>query len=213
MRRDEDEDDDEIEEDFSDSRRRPRALFPSVVMVAGIVWIGFGALSLLGTLLTVIQAAGNRQAGGDASTAAVSIFCGGFIGISLLICGFQAVTGKGSDTALLFGAIVSILIGALYLLCGGFLAIGVGAFANNFGGGNNNPLANLFGAAAAIVIGIFLVFAVLLIGSGVLALAGRNAYRDWKEGSVSRYRRRTRRRDEEDEEDEDDDREERRDLR
>jgi hypothetical protein len=195
---DEDDDvDDEFEEGFSDAGSRRVAQYPNFLMVAGIIWMGSGALNLVSSFFKLSQA--GNQAG---------VCCGGLIGIGLLVCGFQVVTGRGSGVWVMVGAILSLLFGLLQAFCGTYVVLGGGMPG---GAGNNGGVpVNLLNDAALVVGIIVLVLGLTLILSGVLALAGRNSYFAWKEDSETRFRERSREKDEVDADEEDvDDREDR----
>ena len=80
----------------------PRHKLPGAAMFSAIIWIIFGSLQLLGALISL--------AGGRPGPA---LIIGIGIGVSLLMGGIQTATGKAKS--LLGPAIVSIIIGALYL--------------------------------------------------------------------------------------------------
>ena len=107
------------------------------------------------------------------------------IGIAFLSCGIQTVTGKAKDT--MGNAIGSILLGGVLLLAG--LAIAVfGVMGNKAGGpGPGMPKEVMFIAGIiAGFLGLFLVIA------GIMALAGRSGYREWRQYHFPSRRRRRR---------------------
>jgi hypothetical protein len=196
-------DDEEIDEDFSEATRRGSAKFPGIVMAAGVIWICFGVLGMTGALLGAIAGGMNQPGGGGANMCSNCV--SGLIAFAFLYCGYQTVTGKAAGT--LGNGIGSLVIGALITLCGTIITVGGGVIAaGNFGGGNNAGLPNnLLGGVLAAVGVLYLVFGLTLVLAGVFALMGRNAYRDWKEVNSPRSRRRKRRVEVEDEDDEDED--------
>ena len=190
-----DEDDDELETDERVTRN-----FPGGVMAAGIIWIGIGALQLLGSMFNLASLGANQQAGAQGAPGASSGICCGFlIGLAFLYCGVQTVTGKAKDT--LGNSIGSLLLGTLEVVAGIALAILVGALA---GAGGNAQ----FGAGIAIIIGAIVgIFGSILILAGILGLVGRKGYLDWRAENApgERNRRRRRRVVEEDDEDDEED--------
>jgi hypothetical protein len=198
-------DDEEIDEDFSESTRRGSAKFPGIVMAAGVIWICFGALGMIGSLLGAMAGGMNQQGGAGPNMCSNCV--SGLIAFAFLYCGYQTVTGKAAGT--LGNGIGSLVIGALITLCGTLITVGGGVLAaGNFGGGNNAGVPNnLLGGILAAVGVLYLVFGLTLVLAGVFALMGRNAYRDWKEVNSPRSRRRKRRNvevEDQDELDEDD---------
>lgn len=183
--RDYDEDDSEEFDDRDRNRTRsPR--FPGTVMASGIIWIGFGTLNLLGTMLIFANVAANPGARPTAPC------CAGGIGIAFLVCGLQTVLGKASDT--LGNSIGSLVFGLIYML----LAAGVAAFGGAVVGKQNaaNDAEMLFLVIFLGSIGFTLEVAALL------GFMGRTAYRDWREAAAPRRgRRQPRRRDEDDADD------------
>jgi hypothetical protein len=192
---DEYDDDRDRDEDYG-AHEAPR--FPMSVRVAGIIWIGFGALGIINVLVGLAMMAAQQGQGGAGAPS--SPCCGAFIAFAFLYCGYQTVTGKASDT--LSNAIGSLVIGSLQLLIGGILLFG-GAFLAqnpNFGGGPNGlpPEALII---LAILIGLM---GTGLITAGIMALVGRRQYREWREArdeAERPARRRPRRRREESDED------------
>lgn len=187
-----------MRDDYDDDYDRRRVPFPTPVMIAGIVWIGAGGLSLVNAVLSISQAGGG---GGGANPG--SGFCAGLIGVAFLVCGYQTVTGKATDTR--GNAIGSILLGLLQVLIGVAVAVfGVGAAAANPNANPNaggpNPPAALAGIMV-VVGGIVAVVGVTLITAGILALAGRRQYLDWRRDNGHPVGRRGRDRDYDDEDD------------
>src|SRR5436309_3016592 len=104
--------------------------YPRAVRAAGVIWIVFGGLILLGAAVNLLLTVG-RQAG-DGATAAGGV-CGGlfaaFIGGVFVHVGVQSISGTARDT--LGNGIGSILFGVLYAAYGLFLMVGaVAARAN-----------------------------------------------------------------------------------
>jgi hypothetical protein len=177
--------DDDLDEPFDD---RPIP-FPTVVMVAGVIWICVGTLAIIANMAVLGMGAGKQD-----PTSPGTACCSGLIGLAFVACGYQTVTGKAKDT--LGNASGSICLGLLQLL--GAALIGFGAL----DGRNPNqqkppPEVNLVIAVMVAVMGS------ILIVAGVLALAGRAGYREWRREYTAEGRRRSRppRRDEPEEPD------------
>lgn len=165
--------------------------------IAGVIWIGAGALSLINMVITFAQQGGGNAAPGTNPASGV---CAGLIGLAFLVCGYQTVTGQASDTR--GNGIGSILLGLLQFLIGGaILALGGAGVAANANAGNPN---NAAPAGVVVVIGLMIVaVGLVMITAGVLALIGRTAYLEWKRENAprpSRRKRSSRRRDDEDDE-------------
>jgi hypothetical protein len=189
-------DDDDDDEDLRDEDESPPR-FPGIVMAAGVIWIGGGSLALISAmgnlaLLGANQGA-NQQAGG-APGAIGGGCCSGLVGIAFLVCGFQTVTGKSSDT--LGNGIGSLVLGLLALLIaagtvfGGFVLLG-----------NQNAPGQALAAGIIVAAGLFGLCGAALILAGILALVGRSAYREWRLAYAPRPRRRRRRRPRDDDDD------------
>lgn len=142
--------------------------YPKTVQVAGAVWIIYGIVALvnLAFLILFIVGAGEGQPGADreAQKAAIALAtCFGMfqalIGLVFIHVGLQSVRGTARDT--LGNGIGSLLFGLINLAQGGRLGI----------------------AGDFVLAGFCFLFGVLLIGAGVLALAGRREYRQWREAS------------------------------
>lgn len=183
------------DDDYDDADRPPprgRPAFPGVVMAAGIMWIGFGAMALLVMVSNFVMTAVNPNAA-PARGADLCCACGiGVVGAAFLYCGIRTVTGKGVDP---FGtSIGSLVVG---LACLAFAALAV--FAGVIQGGNLRGLPEevIILAAAG-----YAVFGLVLILAGTFGVIGRSQYLWWRtENGRRRYRRR--RDDDEDEEYED----------
>lgn len=193
-------DDDEYDDRDDDRDDDGPAPFPLGVRLAGVVWIGFGVLSLINLAVSFAVAGGNRGPGATPGSGA----CGALIGVVFLACGYQTVTGTAKDTR--GNGIGSIVFGLLQLLVGGAIAVlGVGGANANPGNPANGgpPLAGVMLITGAVVAAM----GVAMITAGVLALVGRRAYLDWRRENAPdeqrRRRRRPRRPDYEDDEYED----------
>lgn len=186
--------DEEFDEDNGPGdRRADTPAFPIAVKLAGIAWIGFGAVEWIAVILALAQSGANQGAGGRPQP--LTPCCPGLVGLAFLVCGYQTVTGKTKDT--LGNSIGSILLGLLQLAVG--VAIGLFGVAAN----NRNNDGGLMGAVLAAILGLL---GAGLIAAGVLALVGRSAYRDWRRSQKAARLRRSY----DDDDDEDDDRNDRR---
>jgi hypothetical protein len=174
--------DDYDELDEIEFRRPP---VPGTVRAAGVIWIVFGCLILLGAAANLVVSVGAAGAGAGPRAAApgqppagVGI-CGALVnalfGAAFVFVGVQSFNGTARDT--LGNGIGSIGIGLLNGGCGAlFVAAGVA------GGGAGAPLAVVVGAAS--ILG-----GLGLLAAGVLALVGRAGYRAYKDSGRRRRRR------------------------
>jgi len=143
-------------------------------MAAGIIWVVYGVLSIIGTVATYAQPARNQDA-------PLGTCCGGMIGIAFLVVGYLTVTGKAKDTR--GNGVGSFVLGLLALL---------GAAVLGFGGADQGKKANEPVPPEEdqlIIAAIVAVFACTLILAGILALAGRNDYFRWRADNASDRRR------------------------
>jgi hypothetical protein len=178
-----------------------------IVMAAGVIWIGVGSLSLISAMANLalqgvnqqaLQGA-NQQVGGapGVKVRKVSdggVCCSGLIGIAFLVCGYQTVTGKSSDT--LGNGIGSLVLGLLALLVAAGAAFGGFALL-----GNQNAPGQGLAVGMMVIAGLVGLWGATLLLAGILALAGRSAYREWRLAFAPRPRRRRRRRREDDDDD------------
>jgi hypothetical protein len=161
--------------------------FPILVRVAGVLWLCFGSIGLLGAILGFVL--NTQQAGGGAGKSSpVPNCCGMLIPIVFLHVGLQTVQGKAKDT--LGNGIGSIVFGMFYLAVAGvFIFLENNAFAGKGLGG--------LGMVVGLIAGLF---GLLLLLAGTMALVSRTQYKAWRRENQPAKRRRRR----EDEEDEDD---------
>lgn len=183
----------EMDDDDQDEPR-PLPRVPGLVRTAGVLWIAYGSLGLLTTLVGFIMQAGNQAAAGGnpGGNTPTSPCCSIIITIAFMYCGIQSLQGTAKDT--LGNSIGSLVFGALQFAAGVFfILVGLEII----------QLA-MFVREAALAIGAYVVFmSSLLLAAGVLGLMGRSAYREWREVAHPRKKRRRPRREEEvDEEDE-----------
>jgi hypothetical protein len=154
---------DEYDDEASDDRG---PAFPVLVRVAGVIWILFGMLGLVGTLLQFAAIGAAKAApGAGPGPAASTPCCGLLIALGFLAVGYQTVTGKAKDT--LGNAIGSIGIGLLY-----YALIAVFALAMPPGG--------IPGPPDYLLYALFVGFGTLLVLAGGLALVGRPQYKAWR---------------------------------
>jgi predicted Zn finger-like uncharacterized protein len=165
-----DEDDDpapvaEIDDDEDSAppiRKRGRAEFPISVLVAGVIWVVYGGVLLLGTLelfsegvkLVVHE---DRQHAGPMRTivVCVSVFVGA-IAVAFIGMGVQSIRAASRD--ILWRSVVSIIFGVLGLLSAAAQLL------------MGNVLVGIMG---------FIMGAGLIL-AGVLALQARYAYKRWR---------------------------------
>jgi hypothetical protein len=171
-------DDDDEEDDYDrDAAARRGPPYPVVVKMAGIVWIVFGSIIVLRTLivLALVMAAsapaGGPVGGGAPRGAVISgavclVVFVGLIAAAFIFVGVQSVRGTAPGTV--GNGIGSIVFGAL----------------------------NLFSVVTAVLAksyvdaGLSFLFVAALIGAGVLALVGTSAYQEWRYFYKPRKRRR-----------------------
>jgi len=146
---------------------------PGAAIAAGVVWIVFGSLSVLGAILQLVTTlAGGEQDGGGASYRAgrmSGMFCGAAIGAAFIRAGIQTVRGSADDVQ--GNAIGSLLLGGLYALLG---------------------LVALFASIdLAKVVGLIMLFlALTLFAAGAIALSARSDYLEYRDKPRRRRRRR-----------------------
>lgn len=155
--------------DFGDETRRPggAATLPSTVYAAGVVWIVFGCLILLNSLVTLFVPAPQPQPGENQPAPNVCpVLIGVLFGVVFIHVGLQSVKGTAKDT--LGNGIGSIVIG---LGNGGFGALMVvGGLA----------LGGTVGLIACVGGGISVLCGLGLLTAGALALVGRADYKAWR---------------------------------
>lgn len=201
-------DEDEDEDDWPRGRRMDRerdddyggdggedftepVTFPAIVRVAGIIWLCVGGLSTL-NMAAAFLLGGVNNAGVGAGPGCCPGLVAGVVAFAFLHCGYQTVTGKAKDT--LGNGIGSIVLGLLQLA--GALLIGVGGVLAQNQGANGPPPEVLM--AVAVVAGVL---GAALVLAGILALAGRSRYREWREVNAPPPKRRRRPRRERDDAD------------
>ncbi len=126
----------------------PNARRPGVVTAAAVLWIIFGALGLLGQLMTLTRGVRPQAMVGLA------------IAVAFIVAGVQTISGKAKDT--LGNGIGAIVIGVLNV---GFLFYLM-------------TVAPRFMAGAILLTGAPV--ALGLVVGGILALVGRQGYREWR---------------------------------
>jgi hypothetical protein len=165
-----------------DSRRRGGTEFPGGVKAAGFIWIGFGVIGLINSVLNIALNAGQAAAGGGGAAGPspyAGVGCGVLFAIAFLIVGIQTVKGTAKST--LGNGIGSIIFGVLYLTCGGFALLGSGMMP-----------AGADATLVMVVSIIMLILGMLLLLAGVLALMGKSAYEAWREAEgLAKPKRRT----------------------
>jgi hypothetical protein len=145
--------------------------YPSVVTAAGVLWITFGCLTILGMAMSFLSAVivaankGGQAGAGAISGAACGSIIGGLIAFLFIRVGIQNVRGAARDT--LGNGIGSILFALLPLAVAAYFA-SRGEFIE----------AGIEGMVAAI-----------LLAAGILALAGRSQYKVWRKPQLARQKR------------------------
>ncbi len=174
-RNDRDQDDDqaprETERDFEREYNDGPVEYPKPVSVAGVLWIVFGAITLLNVAVGLLLVAAVAGGFGELGARGTGMVCGAVLsalfGAVFIHVGVQSVRGTARDT--LGNGIGSIIFGLLQLAVGVLKMI----------------------QADAIVGSIGLLSGVGLLVAGVLALVGRDKYKAWRRSQrVERDRRR-----------------------
>jgi hypothetical protein len=143
-------------------RAAPIVRFPAAVRAAGIIWIGLGVFSLVSAILSlflnIVPAAANpgQLIQGNPCLSA----CGLLLAIAFLSMGGQTV--RGTSRGVVENGICSVLLGLLNVAGAIFLLAGAEHF--------------VFIVVAALSGGL----GVALLTAGILAVAGRNAYAEWR---------------------------------
>ena len=154
---------DEKPRDFDQERsERGGKPFPNIVMFAGLIWMGVGALGMVSSFLSMGMNPNNQAASPGGAC------CPALFAFAFLYCGYQTVTGTAKDTRGNAGG--SILFGMLQVLVAGFIGFG------GFGAGNPQQPAEV-----VVVAGVVGLMGGSLILAGILALAGRTDYLEWRE--------------------------------
>jgi hypothetical protein len=144
------------------------------VTAAGIIWIVFGSLSVLGAIFQLILAfAGGKGGAQDRASPAgqtPGALCGALFGAVFIHVGLQSIRGNAKDV--LGNAIGSIIFGVLYTGIGGILII--------------------FTGESVLIITAVLLFllALALYSAGVLALVGRSDYQAFRRATDRPRKRR-----------------------
>lgn len=177
-------------DDGPDPDDAPR--FPGGAIAAGIIWIAFGGLGLLGigmNLLSfaVLQPQNAPPAGPPLAAMACVFGCFGLIAGAFLYAGIQTVRGAARDT--LGNAVGSIV---LAVPAYGFAAMGVFMGAVGVGGpaGGGAPPPNFMIAAGVMVAVVYGLAGTTLLAAGVMALYARQSYLAWRAANGLGPRRR-----------------------
>jgi len=162
-----------VEEDEwedEDDIRKP-AEIPGAVIGAGVIWIVFGSLSVLGAIIELVlfavRAAGEEGGGISSRTSGVS--CGALVGAAFIHVGIQTIRGTAKDVV--GNAVGSFVFGMLYLI-GAILCLFLSLDIAKFVG----------------IICFFLALA--LFSAGIMALVSRSEYLDYRSSRRRRRRRR-----------------------
>ena len=158
--------------------------FPTLVRIAGILWIAFGVIGVCSAIAGFAMQGGNANAGAGGGPNPASNCCGILIPAAFLYVGIQTVQGKATDT--LGNGIGSLVFGLIYLAVAGACFV------------MGNKLLAGAGGLAMFVGLVVAVFAGMLIGAGTMALVSRQEYKDWRRENRPRKRPRRNRDDNDD---------------
>lgn len=177
-------------DDEYDDRDRDRVPFPITAKIAGIIWMVFGTIGLIGQVVSMGMNAGN---GNPASP-----ICGFLIAITFLVIGFQTLRGTAKTT--LGNGVGSIVFAVLYFGIAAVFFFGLFGLA---AAGNNGGQVQAMQEVAVVVALILCAFGVLLLVAGVMAVIGNTDYRAWRvsEG-LAKPKSRPKRRDDDEDDDE-----------
>jgi hypothetical protein len=168
-------------DDYDDRPKRPVVPFPPGIRAAGIIWIGFGILGLIGAGLSFAlnAAAAAANAGQPVGGNVCGSACIALFALSFLLIGVQTVKGTAKGT--LGNGIGSLIFGLLYAAIAVIAIIAGARFA---GGPQGLPI---------VVTTIYAMLAMALLTAGLLAVVGRQAYAEWRvmHGFSTRARPRT----------------------
>lgn len=152
----------DLENEDRDLDFRLRSPYPTGVLVAGIIWIVFGALIILNVLVMLVIL-GSHDSGENGARMAGGV-CAGLFGVAFLVVGIQSVRGTARDT--MGNAIGSILFSLL-----------------EFGLG----LVYAFKEEYLQVVFTFFAGTGLMV-AGILALVARDSYMAWRRDQRTRRR-------------------------
>ena len=164
---------DEEDEDFDDrDLERERRSVPGLVTAAGIIWLLFGGLALLGAIVQVALFLAVPAAPGAEGAKVGQIggtVCGFIFGAVFIHVGFQSIRGTAKDV--LGNSIGSLIFGVLYTILGIAVIL--------------LPTPGM----AAIISVIPFVLALTLYAAGTLALVARSDYLAYRKSLRPRRRR------------------------
>jgi hypothetical protein len=172
------------EEDYDDlPGRRRNASLPAGVRAAGIIWLTIGilgltvsVLSLVVNVATVGAGGGGPGGGGGAGPAPIccSFGCSVIVPAVFLMVGIQ--TFKGTAKGTLGNGIGSIVFGLLALAAPVVILLLIGRVAAAGGG----PPGGVAAAVLYIFAAVYGLIGLALLTAGFLAIAGRDAYTEWR---------------------------------
>jgi hypothetical protein len=156
-----DDEDDDLDDDYPPPEL---ARIPGTVIAAGIIWVVFGSLSVLGSIFQLIV---NADVHGGAPIAVSTPICGLLFGGVFILVGVQSIGGTARGVR--GNGIGSLLFGGLYT------AVGVVSF--------------FFSEKSYAIVGVFALFlALVLYLAGTLALIAEGDYKAYRR-TLSRRRR------------------------
>ncbi|WP_088254193.1 hypothetical protein [Fimbriiglobus ruber] len=176
-----------MNDDFLFERETTRTppKFPIGVRVAGIIWIVFGSLGLLGVVVDVVLSGVAAADGGPNTRGGGSVCCSGLLSGLFLWLGIQTVRGTAKDT--LWSSIGSFVFSVIYAVLGIgalFAAMAVNQINNQPPGPGRAgapAMAPIAGILFALLGVMALLLAVMMFAAGLLGLLGRSQYSLWRE--------------------------------
>jgi hypothetical protein len=159
-----------------DPPRRRNAPLPGGVRAAGIIWISIGALGLATAVLSLVGNLAMQGGGGPGGPVPIlcSFVCFAAIPAVFLMVGVQTVKGTAKGT--LGNGIGSIIFGLLALS----VPVSVGWIIGRAAAGGGLPGGGGLDTLMLIVFGVYVVLGLALFVAGGLAIAGRDAYTEWR---------------------------------
>lgn len=156
----------DLEADYDDEPDGAGVRFPMRVRIAGIIWIAFGALGLLGALIAIISSIVVGAQGPAPDFCAPA--CLTTIALVSLLSGVQTI--RGTSVSIGGNAVASIGFGILISVMMAMMMTG-GVFPQR-------------GWSVVVLVGsIYFLVALSLVAAGVLALIGKSDYDKWREAN------------------------------
>lgn len=159
--------------EFDHSHSVPMTRCPSGVKIAARIWIAMGILQLLALGLVLMMTLGGPASAQKMAPSATQILLKVIFGVILIMVGRQTSKGTAKDTQ--GNGVASIILGLINL---GFAFLQVRMLAGSSSIPEPVALTLLAGGAINTLAGI------ALLGAGLLAIRGRDAYRAWRQASL-----------------------------